>query len=145
MRLLDSNIKLCHLQQSARRDYKPELDKVVAERVRLRLHSDMHPCYSCHIFTQARAQSAKKADSVARLMADMKVSGGAPPTAAEQRKKDLEDFLEPDDEEEEDDDEGEIIDRSARTDYYDLPTEKRKRGTPAKGDEDDDGTVWPAP
>ncbi|KAK4704875.1 GPN-loop GTPase, partial [Phenoliferia sp. Uapishka_3] len=104
-------------------EYKPELDKIIAERNRLK--------------------EEKKADSVSRLMADMKVSGEAA-TAAQKKKQDLEDFLEPDDEEEEDDDEGEIIDRSARTEYYDLPTTKRKRGTPS-GAEGDDGTVWPAP
>ena len=93
---------------------------------------------------QARAKEAKKADSVSRLLADMKVSGGAPPTAADKKKQVLADFLEvDDDDEEEDDDDGEIIDRSSRTDYYDLPTERRKRGTPAEGE--DDGTAWPAP
>lgn len=55
---------------------------------------------------------------------------------------------EPDDDEDSDD--GEVIDRSARTDYYDLPTQRRPRGTAPPGGGGsgvmgDDGTVWPAP
>lgn len=34
----------------------------------------------------------------------------------------------------------------SRTDYYDLPTKRRPRGTPYKEESDDeDGTHWPKP
>ncbi|KAM0756502.1 hypothetical protein T439DRAFT_308988 [Meredithblackwellia eburnea MCA 4105] len=120
-------------------DYKPELDKIVADR--------------------KRETDAKKADSMARLMRDMKVSGrttdvlsgssgiSGSESADDKKKRELEEFLRVKEEEEaerddQDSDEGEIIDRSSRTDYYDLPT-KRTRG--ASGVAGDDGTVWPAP
>lgn len=70
-------------------DYKPELDRMIAER--------------------EATKSAKKADSLTRLLADMKVKGGPPTTS----KSALDSLLEPNDEEEEDDDDdGEVIDKS---------------------------------
>ncbi|ORY85423.1 hypothetical protein BCR35DRAFT_302912 [Leucosporidium creatinivorum] len=135
------------------KDYKPELDAMIAER--------------------AAAKSATASDSLSRLMADMAVAGGpstltpearahqAAAAAAAQKKKDgggLESVLQRTEEEERgsSDDEGEVIDKSSRTDYYDLPTSRRPRGTAppssaAAGSRggrqvvDDDGTVWPAP
>ncbi|GAA5902228.1 hypothetical protein JCM5296_006634, partial [Sporobolomyces johnsonii] len=98
-----------------------------------------------------RKKEATKADSMARLMKDMKLStptsasgagaGGEPVNPA------LEKYLDPNpDDEDEDSDDGEVIDKSARTGYYDLPTQKPKRGTmPGGAVEGDDGTVWPAP
>lgn len=113
-------------------DYKPELDKIVSERARLK--------------------EAKKQDSLSRLVADMKVSGQGvlKPTEAEKKKSNLADYLEPneEEEEEEDSDSGEIIDRSARTEYYDLPSKRPARGTPYTVDEEEeeeDGTSWPTP
>lgn len=53
-------------------------------------------------------------------------------------------LAEEDEDEDDDDDDGEVIDRSARTDYYELP--ERRRGTgPGGAIEGDDGTLWPAP
>ncbi|KAG0664796.1 hypothetical protein C6P46_000933 [Rhodotorula mucilaginosa] len=122
-------------------DYKPELEKIIAER--------------------ERKKEAQKADSISRLMKDMKVSppsssaaegsGGGPSSAAPPQ-SDLEKYLDPnsrvaadgDEDEEDDDDDGEVIDRSARTDYYELP--ERRRGTgPGGAVEGEDGTLWPAP
>lgn len=91
-------------------------------------------------------------------MKDMKVSptgsGSGPSSSAPQ--SDLEKYLDPnssrtatgedaeDEEDEDDDDDGEVIDRSARTDYYELP--ERRRGTgPGGAVEGEDGTLWPAP
>ncbi|GAA5883668.1 hypothetical protein JCM1840_007031 [Sporobolomyces johnsonii] len=116
-------------------EYKPELEKVIAER--------------------ERKKEATKADSMARLMKDMKLSTPASASASgagagaggEPVNPALEKYLDPNpDEEDEDSDEGEVIDKSARTGYYDLPTQKPKRGTmPGGAVEGDDGTVWPAP
>ncbi|GAA5877025.1 hypothetical protein JCM8547_007495 [Rhodosporidiobolus lusitaniae] len=106
------------------KDYKPELAKIIAER--------------------EKKKEDAKAESISRLMRDMKVSGDG--KSAKVPQSALDKYLNPGAEgegEEEDDDEGEVIDKSSRTDYYELP-EKKKRGTPA-GIEADDGTVWPAP
>ncbi|KAK4058191.1 hypothetical protein OIO90_000930 [Microbotryomycetes sp. JL221] len=107
-------------------DYKPELDKLVEQR--------------------KREKEQQKADSVTRLMKDMSVSGDGKATV---NKTQLEAMLERDDEQDEqdsddDDDDGEVIDKSSRTDYYELPTKRPTRGTPA-GVVADDGTLWPAP
>lgn len=62
---------------------------------------------------QNKVKEEKKADSIARLMADMKVSKSGTPE--EKKKKDLEDFLavgEDEEDEEDDDDDGEVIDPS---------------------------------
>ena len=70
----------------------------------------------------------------------------------------LDEMLEVGSDESESDDEGEVIDKSARTDYYRLPSRKVARGTdPAlamSDDEDEeegeggtaqgDGTQWPS-
>ncbi|GAA5994688.1 GTPase NPA3 [Rhodotorula paludigena] len=109
------------------RDYKPELEKITAER--------------------ERKKEAQKAESVTRLMRDMKVSSSG--DSAQVPQSELDKYLDPsaagqDDEEEDDDDEGEVIDRSARTDYYELPA--RRRGTGPGGTvELEDGSQWPAP
>ncbi|KAM0793100.1 hypothetical protein ACM66B_000581 [Microbotryomycetes sp. NB124-2] len=103
-------------------DYKPELDKLVEQR--------------------KREKEEQKADSVTRLMKDMSVSGDGKATV---NKDQLQAMLERDDEaEEEDSDDGEIIDKSARTDYYELPAKRPARGT-AAGVVADDGSLWPAP
>ncbi|GAA6011821.1 hypothetical protein JCM8202_004162 [Rhodotorula sphaerocarpa] len=115
-------------------DYKPELEKIIAER--------------------ERKKEEKKADSILRLMRDMKVSpsgqSGAVPQAdldAAARGETVSpavNLAEEDEDEDDDDDDGEVIDRSARTDYYELP--ERRRGTgPGGAIEGDDGTLWPAP
>ncbi|CEQ42151.1 SPOSA6832_03938 [Sporobolomyces salmonicolor] len=106
-------------------EYKPELEKVVAER--------------------ERKKEATKSDSMARLMKDMKISTPASASGAagsEPVNPALEKYLDPNpDEEDEDSDEGEVIDKSARTGYYELPTRKPKRGTmPGGAVEGDDGT-----
>lgn len=119
---------------------------------------------------QEATKAAKKSDSLTRLLADMKVKGGPPTT----KKSALDTLLDPDEEEEEedDDDDGEVIDKSkfavwiglvwfglegkeadmviffsvgSRTDYYDLPTSRRERGTPAPSQVEEDGSKWPAP
>lgn len=83
-------------------------------------------------------------------MRDMKVS---PATGTAQvPQSELDKYLDPaagagagEEGESSDDDEGEIIDRSERTDYYDLP-DKRRRGTgPGGAVEGPDGSLWPAP
>ncbi|GAA5882395.1 hypothetical protein JCM3774_004296 [Rhodotorula dairenensis] len=118
------------------KDYKPELEKIIAER--------------------ERKKEAQKADSISRMMKDMNVSGAKPGTAAAAvPQSELEKYLDPnsrpgerggdeDEDDDEDDDDGEVIDRSARTDYYQLP--ERRRGTgPGGAVEGEDGTLWPAP
>ncbi|GEM06528.1 XPA-binding protein 1 [Rhodotorula toruloides] len=105
-------------------DYKPELEKIVAER--------------------ERKKEAQKADSISRMMRDMKVSSDGKSAAVP--KSELDKYLDPnaEDEDEEDEDEGEVIDKSARTDYYELPS--RRRGTgPGGAMEGPDGSLWPAP
>ncbi|BGP36962.1 GPN-loop GTPase 1 [Rhodotorula kratochvilovae] len=110
-------------------DYKPELEKLYAER--------------------EKKKEAQKAESISRLMRDMTVS---PSGTAQVPQSELDKYLDPASssgagagaEEESDDDEGEIIDRSARTDYYPLP--ERRRGTgPGGAVEGPDGSLWPAP
>ncbi|GAA6013556.1 hypothetical protein JCM11491_002706 [Sporobolomyces phaffii] len=141
---------LFHAVREARQeyedDYKPQLDKVVREREEKKAHD--------------------KDASIARMLDDMSLTkkdkergergeGGGEVNPA------LEKYLDPnqgDEDAEEDDDDGEIIDASARTGYYDLPSQKPKRGTmpphyAAAGGggggssvvEGEDGTVWPAP
>ncbi|BGP12955.1 hypothetical protein JCM10213_006594 [Rhodosporidiobolus nylandii] len=110
-------------RQEYENDYKPELARITAER--------------------EKKKQAEKADSISRLMQDMKVSGDG--KSAQIPKSALDRYLEPKEgEEDEDSDDGEVIDKSARTDYYELP-DKKKRGTPSGGIEGDDGTLWPAP
>ncbi|GAA5831756.1 hypothetical protein JCM11251_003868 [Rhodosporidiobolus azoricus] len=110
-------------RQEYETDYKPELAKIIAER--------------------EKKKEQQKADSISRLMRDMKVSGDG--QSAQVPQSALDKYLQPQEGEgEESDDEGEVIDRSARTDYYELP-EKKKRGTAQGGVEGDDGTLWPAP
>ncbi|GAA6060378.1 hypothetical protein JCM10212_004631 [Sporobolomyces blumeae] len=131
-------------------EYKPELDKVVAER--------------------ERKKETEKSESMSRLMKDMSLSqpSGArvgseteharrtstttTKTTRTRSERDdvdpaLERYLDPNqDDESEESDDGEIIDQSSRTGYYDLPSSKPKRGTyPGGAVEADDGTVWPAP
>ncbi|GAA5985931.1 hypothetical protein JCM11641_004832 [Rhodosporidiobolus odoratus] len=109
-------------RQEYETDYKPELAKMVAER--------------------EKKKEAQKADSISKLMRDMKVSGDG---KAQIPKSALDKYLEPQEGEgDEDSDEGEIIDKSSRTDYYELSNDKPKRGTP-QGVQGDDGTLWPAP
>ncbi|POY73875.1 hypothetical protein BMF94_3045 [Rhodotorula taiwanensis] len=107
------------------KDYKPELEKIIAER--------------------KRKEEAKKADSISRLMRDMKVSPSGQSAAVPQSALDAaQQGADEQDDEDEDDDDGEVIDRSARTDYYQLP--ERRRGTgPGGAVEGEDGTLWPAP
>ncbi|KAJ8296767.1 GPN-loop GTPase 1 [Rhodotorula toruloides] len=106
-------------------DYKPELEKIVAER--------------------ERKKEAQKADSISRMMRDMKVSSDGKSAAVP--KSELDKYLDPnaeDEADEEDEDEGEVIDKSARTDYFELPS--RRRGTgPGGATEGPDGSLWPAP
>ncbi|GAA6052326.1 hypothetical protein JCM3770_007253 [Rhodotorula araucariae] len=111
------------------KDYKPELEKLYAER--------------------EKKKEAQKAESITRLMRDMTVS---PSGTAQVPQSELDKYLDPasssaaggGDGESSDDDEGEVIDRSARTDYYPLP--ERKRGTgPGGAVEGPDGSLWPAP
>ncbi|BGO93072.1 hypothetical protein NBRC10512_003257 [Rhodotorula toruloides] len=106
-------------------DYKPELEKIVAER--------------------ERKKEAQKADSISRMMRDMKVSSDGKSAAVP--KSELDKYLDPnaeDEADEEDEDEGEVIDKSARTDYVELPS--RRRGTgPGRATEGPDGSLWPAP
>ncbi|GAA5980506.1 hypothetical protein JCM10908_001673 [Rhodotorula pacifica] len=108
-------------------DYKPELEKIIAER--------------------ERKKEAQKADSISRLMKDMKVSPSGQSGSIPQ--SELDKYLDPkigqgDNDDEEDEDDGEVIDKSARTDYYELP--ERRRGTgPGGAVEGEDGTLWPAP
>ncbi|BGO96834.1 XPA-binding protein 1 [Rhodotorula toruloides ATCC 204091] len=106
------------------KDYKPELEKIVAER--------------------ERKKETQKADSISRMMRDMKVSSDGKSAAVP--KSELDKYLDPnaEDEDEGDEDEGEVIDKSARTDYYELPS--RRRGTgPGGAMEGPDGSLWPAP
>ncbi|BGP04978.1 hypothetical protein JCM10049v2_000780 [Rhodotorula toruloides] len=106
-------------------DYKPELEKIVAER--------------------ERKKEAQRADSISRMMRDMKVSSDGKSAAVP--KSELDKYLDPnaeDEADEEDEDEGEVIDKSARTDYFELPS--RRRGTgPGGATEGPDGSLWPAP
>ncbi|KWU45417.1 XPA-binding protein 1 [Rhodotorula sp. JG-1b] len=147
-------------------DYKPELEKIIAERVRLpppQSSLSNALTLSESLLSQERKKEAQKADSISRLMKDMKVSPsssaatgtGGGPSSAVPPQSDLENYLDPnsrsatgegaeEDDEEDDDDDGEVIDRSARTDYYELP--ERRRGTgPGGAVEGEDGTLWPAP
>lgn len=125
-------------------DYKPQLDKVVQER--------------------EKKKTQEKDESMNKMLNDMSISRS---TKADQAKSEgdeeqrgvnpaLEKYLDPnqgeDEEDQDDEDEGEIIDASARTSYYDLPTTKPKRGTmpshyagSSSVVEGEDGTVWPAP
>ncbi|GAA6035354.1 hypothetical protein JCM8097_008829 [Rhodosporidiobolus ruineniae] len=113
-------------RQEYENDYKPELAKIVAQR-------------------EAKKE-AQKAESISRLMRDMKVSSDG--KSGQVDKSALDKYLEGDGADEddgEDSDEGEVIDKSARTDYYELP-EGGKRTKGAQGAvEGDDGTLWPAP
>ncbi|GAA5896883.1 GTPase NPA3 [Sporobolomyces salmoneus] len=127
-------------------DYKPQLEKVVQER--------------------EKKKAADKDESMSRMLNDMSLSSASSKDKKEGKEGKgvevnpaLEKYLDPNqgEEEDEDDDEGEIIDASARTGYYDLPSTKPKRGTVpshyAGGGggagtttvEGEDGTVWPAP
>ncbi|GAA5940418.1 GTPase NPA3 [Sporobolomyces koalae] len=120
-------------------DYKPQLDKVVQER--------------------EKKKAVEQNDSMDRMLKDMSISSESDPKQPKQSRSTgavnpaLEKYLDPNqgEDEDSDDDEGEIIDASARTGYYDLPTTKPKRGTmpgTTPGStvvEGDDGTVWPAP
>ncbi|GAA5892591.1 hypothetical protein JCM6882_005654 [Rhodosporidiobolus microsporus] len=109
-------------RQEYESEYKPELAKIIADR--------------------EKKKEQEKADSISRLMRDMKVSGDG--KSAQVPQSALDKYLQPEEGEgEEDSDDGEVIDKSARTDYYELP-EKKKRGT-AQGVEGYDGTLWPAP
>ncbi|GAA5872483.1 hypothetical protein JCM16303_004534 [Sporobolomyces ruberrimus] len=122
-------------------DYKPQLEKVVQER--------------------EKKKQSEKDESMNRMLNDMSLS-------SKDKKKEggddvhpaLEKYLDPNqgEEESEDDDEGEVIDASARTGYYDLPSTKPKRGEmpshfaggagggrSASTVQGEDGTVWPAP
>ncbi|GAA6022897.1 hypothetical protein JCM10207_006855 [Rhodosporidiobolus poonsookiae] len=109
-------------RQEYENDYKPELEKLQAQRT--------------------KKAEEEKAASISRLMRDMKVSGDG---TAQVPKSALDKYLDPGvEEEDEESDEGEVIDKSARTDYYELPDGKKKRGTPG-GVVADDGTLWPAP
>lgn len=78
-------------------------------------------------------------------MRDMKVSPSGQSAAVPQSALDAaQQGADEQDDEDEDDDDGEVIDRSARTDYYQLP--ERRRGTgPGGAVEGEDGTLWPAP
>lgn len=73
------------------RDYKPELDRLVAER--------------------EKAKDARKADSLSKLMKDINISKDSPGTKGK-GKDALEEFMEAEEDESSDDDDGEIIDRS---------------------------------
>lgn len=79
------------------------------------------------------------------MMRDMKVSSDGKSAAVP--KSELDKYLDPnaeDEADEEDEDEGEVIDKSARTDYFELPS--RRRGTgPGGATEGPDGSLWPAP
>ena len=114
------------------RDYKPELDRIIAERL-------------------AAKEGGADQEKMARAMAEMKLGAGGAKKG--KGKSALEDMLEVGSDESVSDDEGEVIDKSARTDYYRLPSKKAPRGTdPALAlseDEDDlqeegDGTQWPS-
>lgn len=104
---------------------------------------------------QERKKEAQKADSMSRMMKDMKVSPGGNGEPGAAPRSELDEYLDPksrqgdkdqdgDDDDGDEDDDGEVIDRSARTDYYQLP--ERRRGTgPGGAVEGEDGTLWPAP
>jgi len=108
-------------------DYKPELDKIIAERL--------------------AAKDANSPDKMAQMMAEMSVGAGTRAKGSA-----LDEMLEVGSDESLSDDEGEVIDKSSRTDYYRLPSKKAPRGTdPALAlseDEDEaedgDGTQWPS-
>ncbi len=113
------------------RDYKPELDRIIAERL-------------------AAKEGGADSDAMARAMAEMKLANDKGKGKGNSA---LDDMLEVGSDESVSDDEGEVIDKSARTDYYRLPSRKAPRGTdPALAlseDEDDlqeegDGTQWPS-
>ncbi|GAA5827114.1 hypothetical protein JCM5353_006195 [Sporobolomyces roseus] len=117
-------------------DYKPQLDAVVAER--------------------EKKKSMEKDESMNRMMKDMSMDKKKSEGKEGKVDSALEKYLDPNQGEESDDsDQGEIIDASARTGHYDLPSTKPKRGTqPGQipgGQQQgstvrgDDGTVWPAP
>jgi len=116
-------------RQEYETDYKPQLEKALADKAE-------------------KAEQQKKSD-IARLVADLKVSGegggDAIPQSALDRMMDT-----ANDEEDDDDDDAEIIDRSARTDYYDLPEDGPRRGQPRAGASSqrgvvgEDGTLWPS-
>ncbi|SCZ91029.1 BZ3500_MvSof-1268-A1-R1_Chr1-3g02492 [Microbotryum saponariae] len=111
-------------------EYLPELNKTLRER-------------------EVVSEKEKKS-SLQRLMGDLKL-GAQGPEGAEGLGRELEEEEEEEEEEEsESDDDGEIIDRSARTGYYELPEPERKgrRGNAFGGGGGvggDDGTVWPRP
>ncbi|KPV78653.1 uncharacterized protein RHOBADRAFT_33384 [Rhodotorula graminis WP1] len=120
-------------RQEYEREYKPELEKLYAER--------------------EKKKEADKAESISRMMRDMKVSPTTGQAAVPQ--SELDKYLDPagtgqageveDGEDSDDDDDAEVIDRSSRTDYYALP-DKRRRGTgPGGAVEGPDGSLWPAP
>lgn len=116
-----------------RRDYKPELDKMIAERL------------------AAKDKANSSQDKMARAMAGLSVGAKGQGNSA------LDEMLEVGSDESESDDEGEVIDKSSRTDYYRLPSRKAPRGTdPAlalseeedkedgEGQGEGDGTQWPS-
>ncbi|GAA5990595.1 hypothetical protein JCM5350_001048 [Sporobolomyces pararoseus] len=120
-------------------DYKPQLEKVVQER--------------------ENKKNREKDESINKMLNDMnleKDGQDSKPVAVDPA---LEKYLDPnqgEDADEEEEDEGEIIDASARTGYYDLPSSKPKRGTmpshfASSGSNNssvvhsEDGTAWPAP
>lgn len=122
-------------------EYKPELDKVIADRERKK--------------TQSRQESMSK------LMRDLSVS------KKEGGDTDLDKYLDPkqdvEQKEQESSDDGEVIDKNARTAYWKLSDDEEDgedEGQPRRGPrtvqpftskgrggqvEGDDGTVWPAP
>ncbi|KAI5476865.1 protein of Ras GTPase family [Pseudohyphozyma bogoriensis] len=118
-------------------EYKPTVDKRAAQR--------------------KEEEENRKKDSVERLMKDMTVSGA--PAKGSNNPVDLEKYLDVGSDEEQvldDDEDAEIIDKSARNEYYDLPTKGAPRGVDPFAKKDsrasgrdgvvgDDGTLWPAP
>ncbi|GAA5955323.1 hypothetical protein JCM3765_003281 [Sporobolomyces pararoseus] len=115
------------------KDYKPQLEKVVEEREKKKLKDQNQ--------------------SMNKMLNDLSLKDKQQPVDSA-----LEKYLDPnqgEDAEEDEEDEGEIIDASARTGYYDLPTSKPKRGTmpshfASSGNNSsvvhgEDGTAWPAP
>ncbi|KDE05124.1 hypothetical protein MVLG_04466 [Microbotryum lychnidis-dioicae p1A1 Lamole] len=109
-------------------EYLPELNKTLRER-------------------EIVSEKEKKS-SLQRLMGDLKL-GQQGPEGAEGLGREHEEE-EDEEEESESDDDGEIIDRSARTGYYELPEPERKgrKGNAFGGGGGmggDDGTVWPRP
>ena len=127
------------LSNSLRSDYKPELDRLVANRVR----SDRDHAPLLIVLTlatpQDRDRERNKQSQLDRLMKDMNVSGDAARRQApQQHAADSEDEVEDDDY---DDDDGEIMD-PPHPHFLDV---SRRRKESAGVTEDEQGGRWPAP